>query len=109
MPRKHHRVYFVECQDYIKIGSTLQTVRQRLGYMQSGNPFLIEGLGKIECDCPRKTNRKGAKCEKEAEIQSMFEHLKVERRRSEWFHASEELRAYIHKNAEPYEPNPEYA
>ena len=74
---KHHRVYFVECKGLIKIGSTISTVKQRIAYMQSGNPFIIKGLGTIECDCSRKRNRPGAKCSREDEIQSMFKSQKV--------------------------------
>ena len=108
---KHHRVYFAECKDFIKIGSTKHPVRVRLSSIQTGCPFVIKGLGWIECDCPRKTNRPRAKCSREEQIQSMFQHLRVKwlDPRCEWFHASKELRAYIEKESEPYVPYPIYA
>ena len=102
---KHHRVYFVKCKDFIKIGSTTMPVRNRLSILQTGCPFIIEGLGTIECDCPRKMANPRGDCSREIEIQSIFQSLRVEwlHEKCEWFHISEELCAYIEKEAEPYE------
>ena len=98
---KNHRVYFVKCKDLIKIGSTHRPFHVRLSSLKTGNPFRMEGLGVIECDCPAKTNRPRAKCEKEHNIQWLFQKSKVEwlSSRTEWFHATPELLAYIKKHA----------
>lgn len=102
---KHHRVYFVECKGFIKIGSTTSPVRVRLSTLQTGNPFVIKGLATIECDCPRKTNSPKAKCTTESNIQWLFQREKVKGlpSRAEWYHGTDRLRAYIEKHAEPYE------
>ena len=106
---KHHRVYFLECEGFIKIGSTTRPVRDRITDMQTGNPFPIEGIGVIECDCPRKANRPSAKCQEEERIQLMFKSLNINNgSRCEWYRGCDELRAYIEKNAESYTPYPVY-
>lgn len=102
---KHHRVYFVECKGFIKIGSTTLPTRERLSSLQTGNPFVIKGLGTIECDCPRKTKSPRGKCDTESNIQGLFQSQKVKRLhpKAEWYHATDRLRAYIEKHAERYE------
>lgn len=106
MLKGHHRVYFAKCKDYIKIGSTIKDFPERLSSIQTGNPFPVIGLGIIACDCSRKKESKGAKCEKETKIQSMFQHSKIEwLPRTEWFHITPELLNYIEKHAKKSSPD----
>ena len=103
---ENHRVYCVKCENLIKIGSTNKYFHERLSSLKTGNPFPMKGLGVIECDCRRKTNRSRAKCDEEYRIQLMFKKSKVEwlSSRTEWFHATPELLAYIEKHARKSSP-----
>ena len=100
MKRLNHRVYFVRCKDFIKIGCTKDPFQSRISVMQVGNPFKLEGLGVIECDCPGKTKKPKSKnsCSKERDIQSRFKQIKA-RENSEWYHKKSELLDYIEENA----------
>ena len=100
MKRLNHRVYFVRCKDFIKIGCTKYPFQSRISAMQVGNPFKLEGLGVIECDCPGKTKKPKSKnsCSKERDIQSRFKQIKA-RENSEWYHKKSELLDYIEENA----------
>ena len=100
MKRLNHRVYFLRCQDFIKIGCTKDPFQTRISAMQVGNPFKLEGLGVIECDCPGKTKKPKSKnsCSKERDIQSRFKQIKA-RENSEWYDKKPELLDYIAENA----------
>ena len=108
MSKKDHRVYFMECKGFIKIGLTRDTLKSRLSVLQVGNPFLIKPLGSITCDCNCKskpTLGNQRTCAKEAELHAMFLHLQVKniKPECEWFHGNTALRTYIDKHAEPYD------
>ena len=108
MAKKDHRVYFMECEGFIKIGLTKDTLKSRLSVMQAGNPFLIKPLGFIMCNCDCKSqptlgNRRT--CAKEAELHAMFLHLQVKniKPECEWFRGDAALRAYIDNHSKPYD------
>lgn len=79
------RVYFIEAAgtDRIKIGWTAQAVELRLKQIRTGSPVDLVILGSF-----------AAKQETEHRLHRQFRALRV-RPGGEWFHASDELRAYI--------------
>lgn len=84
-------IYFVECGDLVKIGTTNNDVHTRLSNMQTGNPAPMVLLGQM---------RGGVSVE--AELHRRFRALHV---RGEWFQHSGDLRAFIadiDDGAEPY-------
>ncbi len=103
-----HKVYFIECKQYIKIGFTTNTLKSRLSVIQAHNPFKLRILGFISCDCNRKappTLGNRLTCKKEAELHAKFlsnqiQHLHPE---SEWFEGTKKLRKYIDENADKHE------
>jgi hypothetical protein len=74
------RVYFIEGDDFIKIGFT-QSLRARLKSLQKGSPIPLKVLCSI----------KGGKL-REAAFHETFAHLRAH---GEWFKATKELRDYI--------------
>lgn len=96
MVQLNHRVYFAKCENFVKIGSTKDPLQARLSAMQVGNPFVIQGLGVIECDCDRKSNYPNKECSQKDQIQSLFRKSK---KRGEWYHATPELLDHIKNNA----------
>jgi hypothetical protein len=76
------QIYFIRCADFIKIGFTGPgPINSRINNMRTGNPFEIELLKVV----------KGSR-RREAKIHAKFASAK---HRGEWFHATDELVAYI--------------
>ena len=74
------KVYFIECQGYVKIGFT-GDANIRLTQLDCGNPFPLTLIGSIEC-LP----------EAEGALHRKFAHL---RHKKEWFWLSADLQAFI--------------
>ena len=100
-----HYVYFIKCEQYIKIGYTSLPLKSRLSIAQANNPFKLTLLGSFSCDCDRKSPPilgKQRTCEREAELHAKFRHLQVKHLHpeSEWFEGTQKLRDYIDENAD---------
>ena len=75
-----HRVYFIECIEYIKIGLISDSLESKLSVLQVGNPFKLKILGSISCDCDQKhppTLRTQRTCKTESDIHAEFLDLQV--------------------------------
>ena len=92
-----HYIYFMQCKGFIKIGKS-RDVKYRQGELQGGNPFKLECLGTIECECESDERTNGRYCETEPILHEHFKHLKEQ---NEWYSADEELLNYIQEHAEP--------
>lgn len=73
-------VYFVRCQDFIKIGFTAD-VPNRLVTLQTSSPFEVDLLLAFAADCKA-----------EGALHRKFKHL---RHRNEWFRSAPELLDHI--------------
>lgn len=90
-----HYVYFLECKGFIKIGKG-RDVKYRIGELQSGNPFPLECLGVIECNCKREEDTNGRYCVTEPRLHERFREFN---HMNEWYSGAEELRHYIQEHA----------
>ena len=89
---KYRLIYFMECQDFIKIGwCKMLNIYRRRSELQGGNPFKLEVHRVIFFE-----SGTGIKKEERA-LHTRFEHLRY---RNEWFRKSPELLDYIEQNAE---------
>lgn len=84
-------VYFVKCQDFIKIGYGCD-VRQRLNGLRVNAPFSMTPLGFIECASEAEAQAI------EAMLHDLFSEDKVAGRR-EWFQDSQQIRQFIQQHA----------
>lgn len=80
--RSHHRVYFIRCGDYVKIGVT-GNIEGRLKALQTANALLLELLTHIP-----------GSYEDEHRLHAQFAAL---HHRDEWFRYEAELREYVER------------
>jgi DNA-binding transcriptional regulator YiaG len=87
-------IYFARCghDGPIKIGHTIGGISSRISYLQVGCPWPITVLGTMDGDFFV-----------EADLLRKFAHLNM---RGEWFHAADELLAFIEENSSPSERKP---
>lgn len=87
-------VYFVQCNEYVKIGKTTQ-LPLALRSLQRGNPYDLEVVAVISCESAKRMS------EVEADIHQQFKEHRI---RGEWFSLCFEIENYIHKHGQ--EPMP---
>jgi hypothetical protein len=87
MPMPKVRVYFIRCQQFIKIGLTTHW-KNRLTVIQTANPFALEPLALFE-----------GGAEEEARLHKLFAEHRY-RADGEWFHDCQPIRGYIAANKE---------
>ena len=89
---RYRLIYFIECQDFIKIGwCKLLNIYRRRSELQGGNPFKLEVIGVIF-----RESGNGIKKEENA-LHKRFGHL---RHRNEWFRKCPELLNYVQEHTE---------
>lgn len=85
MPKLKVCVYFIRCQQFIKIGMTTEW-RNRLSSLQTANPIRLEPLAVFE-----------GGADEEARLHKLFaEHR--HRADGEWFHECQQILDYIDAN-----------
>ena len=78
-------IYFIRCQDYVKIGTTTGDVRLRVQQLQMCNPYPLELIATME----------GGR-EIEQQIHALFVHR---HKRGEWYHYGAGIVDYIDQYA----------
>ena len=73
-------VYFIKCNDYVKIGQTKNHIKARMSAIQSCNPYKLELLLATSI------------YDNEGDLQGMFTKYWV---RGEWYKLSEEILEFI--------------
>ena len=94
-------VYFVQCNEYVKIGRSTQ-LPLTLRSLQRGNPYGLEAVAVISCESTERMS------ELEADLHRQFKEHRI---RGEWFFLCPEIETYIKTHGQdpmPYLDDTEY-